>query len=295
MRVVTLAQGGYALVIRIPRSYNPPHRIVRQGAGQFRFYARSSAGKYEPNVDELRLLFNRAPQLADRIRDFRFDRIAKVVANNAQVPLLDSHALIIHIVPLSAFDTVLPLPLGQYTQWYTAFSPIISNYPSDGRINVDGLLTLSNAQPGAKAHRAYVQLFHNGIVEAVASSFLMGDRADRLTAMKTEASIVKYSHAYLTGLLSLGSEPPFALLASLVGVQGVLYSFTMGHSLFEDEASTLDRDQFHFGEMIIDDVPTDPSEYAKLLRPLLNQIANAGGRAMTPTFDHNGNFKLKVD
>src|SRR5262252_8760192 len=37
------------------------------------FYARSSAGKYEPNVDELRLLFGRAPQLSDRIRDFRFD------------------------------------------------------------------------------------------------------------------------------------------------------------------------------------------------------------------------------
>ena len=62
--------GGSVLVVRIPRSYNPPHRIIRQGAGHQRFYARSSAGKYEPNVDELRRLFVRAPHLAERMRDF---------------------------------------------------------------------------------------------------------------------------------------------------------------------------------------------------------------------------------
>jgi predicted HTH transcriptional regulator len=34
MRAVPLATGDCALVIRVPRSYNPPHRIVRQGTGQ---------------------------------------------------------------------------------------------------------------------------------------------------------------------------------------------------------------------------------------------------------------------
>src|SRR5215472_1906984 len=71
IREILSATGGFVLVVRIPRSYNQPHRIVRQGAGHHRFYARSSAGKYEPNVDELRLLFGRAPQLSDRIRNFR--------------------------------------------------------------------------------------------------------------------------------------------------------------------------------------------------------------------------------
>lgn len=92
IRGVPIATGGFVLVVRIPRSYNQPHRIVRQGTGYHRFYARSSAGKYEPNVDELRLLFGRAPQLADGIRDFRIDRIAKITANDAPVPLLDAHA-----------------------------------------------------------------------------------------------------------------------------------------------------------------------------------------------------------
>jgi hypothetical protein len=65
-------------------------------------------------------------------------------------------------------------------------------------------------------------------------------------------------------------------------------------TLFEDEAGTLDRDQFHFSELVIDDVPLDSYEYAKLLRPLLDQIANAAGRARTPSFDHNGRFRVRI-
>lgn len=55
------------LMVRVPRSFNPPHRIIRQGSN--RFWA--AAGKYEPDVNELRVLFNAGPQLADRIRNFR--------------------------------------------------------------------------------------------------------------------------------------------------------------------------------------------------------------------------------
>lgn len=38
-------------IIRAPRSYSAPHRVVRQQSN--RFWTRSSAGKYEPDVDEL--------------------------------------------------------------------------------------------------------------------------------------------------------------------------------------------------------------------------------------------------
>ena len=214
IREIPIATSGFVLVVRIPRSYNQPHRIVRQGAGHHRFYARSSAGKYEPNVDELRLLFGRAPQLADHIRDFRFGRIAKIASNDAPVRLLDAHALILHVIPFSAFDTRLPLPLDPKDRLYMEFPPILSPYPSDYRINVDGLLTLSNRE---RAQRAYVQVFHTGIVEAVASAFLQGDRTPRsparLTALRTEHCIVKYSHDYLKALLALGF--PLRSLSSL--------------------------------------------------------------------------------
>jgi hypothetical protein len=117
----------------------------------------------------------------------------------------------------------------------------------------------------------------------------------RLNSLRTEAAIVKYSYAYLTALGQIGCVPPFAVLVSLIGMNGVPYSFAEGSSIFEDEAGLNDRDQFHFSEVIIQDLPADPYEFAKQLKPLLDQTANAAGRASTPSFDHTGRFRYKVD
>jgi hypothetical protein len=108
---VSIRAGRNVLIIRVPRSYNAPHRIIRQGSN--RFWARSAAGKYGPDVNELRTLFSAGPQLAERIRNFRLDRIAKIAAGEAPVQLMNRGILILHIVPLSAFDVTPTLPLTQ--------------------------------------------------------------------------------------------------------------------------------------------------------------------------------------
>jgi hypothetical protein len=117
----------------------------------------------------------------------------------------------------------------------------------------------------------------------------------RHTSIRTESTIVRASHGYLQSLQARDAPAPYLLLVSLIGVRGVPYSFAMAAGgLFEDEAGVLDRDQFHFSELVLDDVPLDPNEYAKLLRPLLDQIANAAGRARTPSFDHEGRFRVRI-
>jgi len=183
-------------------------------------------------------------------------------------------------------------------QFFTAFPPIGAQV-GHFRVNVDGFLVLSNVQADGKTHRAYVQIFRNGIDEAVDSSFLMGDGTAqsplRLTSLRTEATIVKSSHTYLQALEARGAVPPYVVLVSLVGVKGISYSFAMGDgTFFEDMSGILDRDQFHFSEMVIEEVPFDRYEYARLIRPLLDQTANAAGRATSPSFDQNGRFRLSV-
>jgi hypothetical protein len=102
VKAVHIDSGGNILVIRIPRSYRQPHRVIFQGKN--RFWSRSSAGKYEPNVDELRILFALAPQLSERMRQFRMERVARVAAGDAPVKLLDSQCVILHVVPFTHFD-----------------------------------------------------------------------------------------------------------------------------------------------------------------------------------------------
>jgi hypothetical protein len=118
---IPIQTGGHVLVIRIARSDKPPHRVIRQGSN--RFWSRSAAGKYEPDVNELRMLFNAGPALADRIRNFRRDRVAKIAAGQAPVQLMNRGCLILHVVPLSAFSPP-GISLGAIEHDIGSFAPI---------------------------------------------------------------------------------------------------------------------------------------------------------------------------
>jgi hypothetical protein len=288
--VVALSAGGHAIVVRIPRSYNAPHRLIRKGSGEMRFFARSSAGKVEPNVDELRALFLRAPQLAERIRDFRFDRAAKIGAGDTPAPLKDRHILVLHIIPFSGFDTRLALPLDAREGLWRAFPPI--GVPTQSfRINIDGLVTRSGEENDA-THRAYTQLFHSGIVEAVYSS-ISGE--GMLPPVRVERAIAEYVHRYGEALIALGCSPPFTILASLMGMNGVQYSVGIDRGGFHDDyARPFDRDQYHFSEIVMEEVDPDPYVNSRQLRPLLNQIAQAAGHERSRAFDDQGNFKVTL-
>jgi hypothetical protein len=257
--------------------------------------ARSSAGKYDPNVDELRTLFTLAPQLATRIRDLRAERVAKIVARQAPVILLDDHLVIIHIVPFSAFDVGIAIPIGVVDCDHRSFPPLASDAPRTGRINVDGVLRLSNGDDGAARQRAYVQLYRSGVVEAVASSILQGERpADvsaRVRYMTLEAYALQAATRYLPSLNALGVVPPYAFMMSLVGMSGAPIVF--GDEMYSSSALPLDREQFHFSEVVIETLPAARAGYAELLRPLFDQISNAGGRARSPSFDDAGRYLIR--
>ena len=279
--------GGAVLVIRIPRSFQAPHRVTRQGSN--RFWARSAAGKYEPDVTELRALFNAAPQLAQRVRDFRIDRVAKVAAGAAPVPLMYAGALIVHVVPFSAFD-VSPggLPLAEIQRDFRAFVPIGSSTAQGSRINFEGILKTSNADPQATQHRAYLQLYRNGIVETVDSS-LVNTSTQIITFF--DDKIIGATMRSLRDLAAVGVGPPYAVLASVIGVAGARLTFVRGAPGWSDDWSApLDRDQYHFDEVILETIPADLAECAGLLRLMLDQAANTGGRATSPIFDAQGRY-----
>src|SRR5438105_3890169 len=65
-------KGGHMLLIRIPRSFVGPHVVTYKKS--FRFYARTSAGKYPLDVSELRSAFLAGSALGDQIRNFRVER-----------------------------------------------------------------------------------------------------------------------------------------------------------------------------------------------------------------------------
>ena len=56
IRSVPISTGGHVIIIRAPRSFIPPHRVIARDSN--RFWARAGTTKYQPNVEQLRRLFS---------------------------------------------------------------------------------------------------------------------------------------------------------------------------------------------------------------------------------------------
>jgi schlafen family protein len=275
-RAVSLATGGCLLLVRVPKSYNPPHRIIFKNSGKF--YARSSAGKYEPNVEELRRIFTEAPLLADRARAFRIDRIAQIAAHETPVTLQGGGVFVLHIIPFAAFDFRHSFSLDQVASNLNRFVPIAGR-TYDFQITFDGFLAASTAGGLSQPQRAYVQVFRNGIVESVASSIARGNDRKFIILPYLQSWVLEYACRYASSLQSCGAEPPFAVMASLAGVNGkmMLQDYLEGAFPEDFPAPTLKRDQFHFVESILENVPASKSEAGTQLKATLDHLANTAG------------------
>ena len=64
---------------------------------------RNSGGAYPLDVPELRSAFNLSLTVASRIRAFREDRLAAIVAKDTPAPIEDGGIMVLHIAPFIAF------------------------------------------------------------------------------------------------------------------------------------------------------------------------------------------------
>lgn len=264
---VEITAGGVVFVVRVPKSYNPPHRVILKGSN--RFHARSSGGKYEPNIEELRQLFLAAPHLAERIRAFRMERIARIAANETPVPLISESPgrAVLHIVPYSAFGGFDQDLMEKVSENRMFFPPYARRQPTVARINFDGLLTLSNSDEDPAEHASYCQVFRNGAVEAVGNV----PTDSPVSAYQFEGSLLDSVSRLAQALERCDIRPLYVVMFSLIGVKDAQLGITPG---FKQPAR---QDQYHFTEALLDTVPTSTEEASTPLRPLLDHVASLSG------------------
>ena len=186
---VALTSGTFALVMRIPKSWNPPHQVTFQKA--FRFYARDSNGKYQVDVDELRSIFALSASASESIKLFRIDRVAKIVAGDTPIALEAGAKMVTHILPLAAFTSRNVIDLNRaFHDRFNLDSMLQGSGPL--HFNVDGLLLSQSYCNGSR----YLQVFRNGCVEIIADFSVHASERQNLPCPAFERSIItQVSHA----------------------------------------------------------------------------------------------------
>jgi len=274
MHSVRLHSGTEAIVIRIPRSYALPHVVKHQG--HWRFYGRNSNGKYQLDVAEVGALFARSQGLAERVRDFRVERLAAIVGGQAAPLLEDGPKLVLHVIPLNALDGRLDVGIPLFVQEETLPRPI-GGHASQGVFTFDGWLTTAEGQTAGRVS-SYALLFRNGIIEAASSGVL------RSHANPAWIPSTVYEHETIGALASylelerrLDGSPPAAVLLSLLGVADrtlVVGRQLQVSAIMDHQAHTFDRDALLVPELLIERFEEAADQ---VLRPGFDRVWNACG------------------
>jgi hypothetical protein len=296
-----LRSGAHALVLRVPRSFSRPHVVTFRG--HWRFYARSSAGKYPMDVDEVRRAFVLSESVADRIRAFRAARLSQVVSGETPVPIEGTSRVVLHVVPISAFDSpasVVDLDIQRPPLSERVLLPIsivndvdldeffLISHPSilRPRYNFDGVFCDTRLGAPVENLEGYAQLFRTGVIEAVDHhAFFEEEGASLIEGDNLDEGLIKAVDRYFRLLRDLGVESPVFLLLSLVGVRG----YRMRQSGMP--LRQVDRDDLLVPEVLIESLEQDLHALQRYMRPLLDAVWNSVGAPGSPHYDESGNWR----
>lgn len=278
MRAIPVHDNRNVLAIRVSRSWAAPHMVTFKNYS--RFFSRTSAGKYQLDVNEIRAQILAGSELADRLRNFRLARINEVVSRTIPFPLREGPSLMLHVIPLSAFDPGHRIGMPAIGEVNSFLHPFRRRGYS-WRINFDGLATFTNV--GDDEVSTYIQLFRNGVVEATDTGLLEewdGNRVIPSEAMERDLLEVVEQFRLLMAHLDIGL--PFAWMFTLLGVRGYTMAVGMGRTTSRE----VDRDILSVPEFIQEDT-SSPGE---IVKRLIDPVWQACGREHSPNFDDEGEW-----
>jgi hypothetical protein len=281
MRPVALANARRALVIRLPKSWNPPHAVLFKGSR--RYFARNSSGVHEASVDELRMMFTTSATLFDRIEDFHHRRQVAVHGGKTPIPLKEPQ-LLLHVIPFASFGSGLSIdPRNMSGQ---ALPPIWHQDHTSG-YNFDGYVTTG----GRGDHAGYVQVYRNGIIESAAGGIsTITDRGQMLPAEDVEDQIITKVAIYLTALRHLEVPPPLSVL--LAGVRVHNTAIVPRLAPYYTTLVILPEPDMFFPPRIIEDYGR-LEDYRQTLRPIFDALWNAGGYPGSQSYGSDGTWRRR--
>ncbi|MEN6435870.1 MAG: ATP-binding protein [Anaerolineaceae bacterium] len=287
MRPIGLSSGTSALVIKIPLSWASPHMITLEGASKF--YTRNSSGNYQMDVQEIKTAFLSSDSLSTAIKDFRLNRLGRIVAGETPILIKGNAKIILHLIPLTALYNQSLIDMSIVLERIRDLHTLYFSF-CGFRINFDGAVTYS--QKSDDRFVSYTQIFKNGIIEAVHDEILdEEDGKQSIPSSAFEKIIFTGCEKLLFFQNSIGIEPPIVVFLSLVGMSGYSFELSQSQKFYyrrDFPVRVIDRDTLLTPEVMIQNF--ESLDIHALLKPAIDSIWNAAGWPNSLNFDQDGKW-----
>lgn len=273
---------GYVGIVRVPRSWVGLHLVKHNDS--YRFYSRTSKGKYILDATEIRNGFVAAQEGYDRLTRFRYDRVAKIVANESSASMEEGPKAVLHVLPLSMSDPTIEFDLAP-VQERLAFPPVRGSYGGwSNEHNYDGFM--KSTRLSTQEATNYIQFFRTGAIEEVWSRFHKSDEKI-LYPVSIEGSCINSLTNCVSAVKRLGVVLPLLVSLSLLGVRGYGYKMNFW-TTGEDEGERFRVSEFLLPPVLMTTLDEAPSA---VLRSSFDRLWNAAGIQCSPFYNDQNEWK----
>jgi hypothetical protein len=268
---------GFVVVVRIPQSWAGPHRARTNQ----HFYVREGARNRKLDIPEIRGLFLRSENQAQRLRDFRTERLGQLVAGLGPVRLVPGPALVLHLVPTQAALATLSIDPVPYSR-ERLLPALGANVPA-ARLNLDGALAVRHVDAHGRSH-GYTQLFRSGFFETVKALSMMGQAW--LGAVAYERDLIRLLQEFRRELALLGIGTEMTCMLSVLQARDVIMGLDQFRFDLEEHQGRFDRDMLVLPDVLL---PAD-TQPEVALRPVFDLVWQAAGMARSFNYNEAGEW-----
>jgi hypothetical protein len=273
------------LIVRVPRSWAGPHMVTYQQHS--RFYSRHAGGKYPLDVFELRQAFLGSGSLSERAREFRTERLGRLLAGETPVPLSTRRLVCVHLIPHASLAGATDIDLLMVANRSDLVQPLYGSGWGSG-FNLDGVLAYSPAGNGS--NMAYLQVYRNGILETVSSELFSDYEKYGLNfpSLAFARDLFQFVDRGRGVMRTLTVDPPASLYVSLLGAKGAKLGIGQGWTFYSGHSpKPFDRDTLPLREVLLTEWQGDVQV---ILRPLLDELWQAAGLPRCFDYDDQRNW-----
>jgi len=290
MRAVPIAAGGFALVLRVPRSYSGIHRSAKDS----HFWIRETRSKRSLDVPGIVSRVGDLIGREDRVSDFFARRYAAIGTGAYPLRLKDGPKLVIHILPTRDILSGEEVDLSR-VQEAGDFVVMPGNRSSVSTYTFEGVLQHHTPNEQDGTIRAATLMFRSGVVESVANIRLhtVNNGPEFIPIEAIEDLTCQYLAQALPAVVErLGTGLPLTVRVALVGA-----NHHTGRTLNSDLTWHLDfvpSIQVHAPALVYPDVLFEelPASMPLKLEPTFNRIWQTWGYSRSYSFSRQGVYVM---